>query len=71
MTTASVVLVQRTSKLMEMITKAAYKIKISLQSDCLYEDTSEMLCLYYVFIELNTQIRNERGSLVKGSVTVI
>lgn len=67
----SVVLVQRTSKLMEMIGKAAYKIKIDLQRDCLYKDTSEMLCLCYVFIELNTQICNERGSSIKESVTVI
>ena len=58
----SVVLVHRTSKLMEMIIKAAYKIKIGLQRDCLYKDTFEMFCLCYIFIELNTQIQNERGS---------
>jgi len=67
----SVVLVQRTSKLMEMIGKAAYKIKKGLQRDCLYKDTSEMLCLCYVFIELNTQICNEGGASIKGSMIVI
>jgi len=54
-----------------MIGKAAYKIKIGLQRDCLYKDNSEMLCLCYVFIELNTQICNERGSSIKESVIVI
>lgn len=67
----SVVLVQRTSKPTEMIGKVVYKIKIGLQRDCLYKDTSEMLCLCYVFIELNTQICNERGSSIKESVIVI
>ena len=67
----SVVLVQRTSKLMEMTGKTAYKIKIGLQSGCLYTDTAEMFCLCHVFMELNTQIWNERGSSIKASVTVI
>jgi hypothetical protein len=56
---------------MEIIGKAAYKTKIGLQRDCLYKDTSGMLCLCYVFTELNTQICNERGSSIQGSVTVI
>jgi hypothetical protein len=67
----SVVLVQRTSKLMEMTGKAAYKIKTGLKRDCLYKDTAAMFFLCYVFIELYTQIQNKRGSSIKGSVTVI
>jgi hypothetical protein len=44
---------------MEMIGKAAYKIKIGLQRDCLYKDTSEMLCLCYAFIELLKYVMKE------------